>query len=589
MSQDGPSGPVAPSCPGRSTTANVSTCRSARSLTRDQQGLTDVVGQFLLIGISVGMVATLSIFIASQPAPNDPVSTDLAVADSGGDLILEHKWGEAIELAQGRLIVEERDDGFREWPLDDQEILDNSDVDEGDETLWEIGERVCVACLYDDNDTISQVGVAGGPAGRQELVTSWQGEATVGVGDLVPNPDFSWSPDPAIVGDVDFTDESNDPDGGSIQDWSWDFGDGGTSEEENPTHTYDEAKIYPVELTVEDDEGDTASVLKDVTVYSRTAFLDCPFSSVQNGSVSGCSNAQNNDRDPPAILEEGGSTSLETVVLNATAVVDADTDPEWTNRTNALDSNDTYAYTPQQRKEIRFELQNRTRALPETITSVVLYAEVKLEGGNLDDEFRLGACFSDPAKCGETKTLQGDGQERVISYNVTSAHPTGDSWKWSDINDTEVNLESIKGGQGPGADKWLVDHVWAEVEYKKDPTNELNATAKIPDIIEDSAGYRLDVTYCVDDESSDFEFEQFKVIVRNYNNSTWDTQPEKLTERCSDHDPGSIPRWDVTLSSDHLNCDSGLCVAKVRFRDDEGPDPDPSRLKVGYVRVVTWT
>ena len=36
---------------------------------------------------------------------------------------------------------------------------------------------------------------------------------------------------------VAFTDQSSDPDG-SITAWHWDFGDGNSSTEQNPTHTY---------------------------------------------------------------------------------------------------------------------------------------------------------------------------------------------------------------------------------------------------------------------------------------------------------------------------------------------------------------
>ncbi len=48
-----------------------------------------------------------------------------------------------------------------------------------------------------------------------------------------------------------FTDESIDPDG-SIVSWMWDFGDGGISDEQNPSYSYDNAGTYAVSLTVTD-------------------------------------------------------------------------------------------------------------------------------------------------------------------------------------------------------------------------------------------------------------------------------------------------------------------------------------------------
>ncbi len=55
---------------------------------------------------------------------------------------------------------------------------------------------------------------------------------------------------------VDFTDTSIDPDG-FIVSWEWNFGDGNSSSQQNPTHTYDTANTYIVTLTVTDDDGDT--------------------------------------------------------------------------------------------------------------------------------------------------------------------------------------------------------------------------------------------------------------------------------------------------------------------------------------------
>ncbi|MEF8847590.1 MAG: PKD domain-containing protein [Candidatus Thermoplasmatota archaeon] len=59
--------------------------------------------------------------------------------------------------------------------------------------------------------------------------------------------------------------QSYDPDG-FIQRYHWNFGDGKTSDEINPKHTYTEAGRYTVSLTVTDGEGDSSTKKEEITV-----------------------------------------------------------------------------------------------------------------------------------------------------------------------------------------------------------------------------------------------------------------------------------------------------------------------------------
>ena len=62
-----------------------------------------------------------------------------------------------------------------------------------------------------------------------------------------------------------FTDGSSDSDGNLVG-WTWDFGDGQSSGDRNPTNTYAAAGTYNVKLTVRDDDGATAEVTQAVNV-----------------------------------------------------------------------------------------------------------------------------------------------------------------------------------------------------------------------------------------------------------------------------------------------------------------------------------
>jgi PKD repeat protein len=61
-----------------------------------------------------------------------------------------------------------------------------------------------------------------------------------------------------------FTDASTDEDG-SVVGWRWDFGDGGSSTDKNPTHTF-EAGTYTVALTATDNGGATDDASNSLTV-----------------------------------------------------------------------------------------------------------------------------------------------------------------------------------------------------------------------------------------------------------------------------------------------------------------------------------
>jgi len=70
--------------------------------------------------------------------------------------------------------------------------------------------------------------------------------------------DFSWSPrNPDVNEEVQFTDESTDPDG-AITSWEWDYGDeSAKGAQRNPKHSYSEEGTYRVTLTVQVSRGDT--------------------------------------------------------------------------------------------------------------------------------------------------------------------------------------------------------------------------------------------------------------------------------------------------------------------------------------------
>jgi PKD repeat protein len=85
----------------------------------------------------------------------------------------------------------------------------------------------------------------------------------------LPAADFSYT---ATGLDVTFNDLSSDPDG-TIVSWSWDFGDGATSNAQNPSHTFPSSGLYDVLLTVADNDGATDTFGQQVVVSNGSGAL----------------------------------------------------------------------------------------------------------------------------------------------------------------------------------------------------------------------------------------------------------------------------------------------------------------------------
>jgi PKD repeat protein len=80
---------------------------------------------------------------------------------------------------------------------------------------------------------------------------------------ILDTVDFTWSPSAPVLGEeVQFTDQT----GGSAYNWSWTFGDGESSNEQHPIHTYNAPGTYTVTLAVTTGMFGTSFASKDLTV-----------------------------------------------------------------------------------------------------------------------------------------------------------------------------------------------------------------------------------------------------------------------------------------------------------------------------------
>ncbi|TMQ55582.1 MAG: PKD domain-containing protein, partial [Candidatus Eisenbacteria bacterium] len=112
------------------------------------------------------------------------------------------------------------------------------------------------------------VGTAVGD-GREEKADYIQATAPP----AAPTADFSGSPTSGMIPlTVQFTDLSLDG-GAPINSWSWDFGDGGTSSTQNPSHIYLLPGNYTVSLTATNSVGPGSTTKTDYITASIVPVL----------------------------------------------------------------------------------------------------------------------------------------------------------------------------------------------------------------------------------------------------------------------------------------------------------------------------
>ncbi len=80
-----------------------------------------------------------------------------------------------------------------------------------------------------------------------------------------PEVDFTWEAN-CLTEETQFTVDESVTNVGEVATWSWSFGDGGTSNLQNPTHTYEVAGTFDVILSIETTDGCFASVTHSVDI-----------------------------------------------------------------------------------------------------------------------------------------------------------------------------------------------------------------------------------------------------------------------------------------------------------------------------------
>ena len=127
---------------------------------------------------------------------------------------------------------------------------------------------------------------------------------------------FKANPTSTLVGtDIQFTDQSvNSP-----KAWQWDFGDGSTSNVQNPSHTYNSSGTFTVALTVSYSYGDNTRTKNNyITILSTIPILTTnTITNINQTTATGGGNVTSNGG--AALIAEGvcWSTSQNPTIANS--------------------------------------------------------------------------------------------------------------------------------------------------------------------------------------------------------------------------------------------------------------------------------
>jgi len=236
-------------------------------MTQNDTATSDLIAVMALIAVFVTAAAIAGVTLFSYP-PGDAAPAMLAHMETGGEGVsIRHDGGDPLEWGHFKILIDGVDrtanfslidasgnehDTWTSWETGQALVLGDDDLPEnphiqivaegvgrtgGDWLLHEVGEGT---------PTVTVI-----PTPTQTTMPTTEPTQVPPVADFTANP--TSGPAPLLV---QFTDTST---GGPTL-WSWDFGDGGTSTERNPAHTYTAEGVYTVTLTASDaHESDTVT------------------------------------------------------------------------------------------------------------------------------------------------------------------------------------------------------------------------------------------------------------------------------------------------------------------------------------------
>ncbi len=263
---------------------------------RSDAATSDLVAVMALIAVFVTAAAIAGVTLLSYP-PGDAAPAMLIrnETDPDGTVYLYHDGGDPLE--RGRFAI--RVDGVDR--TDDVSLIDASGIKyaPGTWTTWKVGEALVLdegtfdaesPRIQITGEGVSRTGsdwllheIGGGTP--TQTATPTVTATPIPTGTVTPTPTGTVTPTPTVPlvanftanvteGEAPLAVRFTDTSTGEIETWAWDFGDGNSSTEQNPVHTYEIPGNYSVTLNASNAYGTSTLTKPDYIRVTGKSFAN---------------------------------------------------------------------------------------------------------------------------------------------------------------------------------------------------------------------------------------------------------------------------------------------------------------------------
>ncbi len=255
-------------------------------LYHNEEGVSEITSTALLIGVTILLVAILAAIFLSGLQPDEIPRAAIYARNESSKFALAHMGGDPLKEGNYRVYID-TGNGL---------MNATGDFTRPEGGVWSVGEsiaynkgswtpgRVVVTVISGETEMIlAEMGLSGGMGvpTPPETPTTTPPETPTATPTETPTATPTPPPGPVAVFTADitvgnaplevpFTDEST----GGPTDWLWDFGDGGASTEQSPTHTYTAPGSYTVSLTASNAHDSDTCTKSDYIRVTEKPFID---------------------------------------------------------------------------------------------------------------------------------------------------------------------------------------------------------------------------------------------------------------------------------------------------------------------------